>query len=213
MALEAKALEHSSCRGSCNSSKHRQQWQQSRDCYACCDDEAQLPLPPFLPPPLPLPLPPSSSLPPLPPPSIPSLPSPSLPQHPSKARHVPEPVGPLRAGDVGREQESTKEGAIWPARGAGGRVEDWGAGQHEYGQISLSGIMKHCARRRLTEGTVPLRKEERERAKVGADGGVCISGWGAEHERKRRRCPKKERMEEKGPTHRRQGIGANARHV
>ena len=38
-------------------------------------------------------------------------------------------------------------------------------------------------------------KEEKESAVMGAGGGVCIIGWEAEHGRKRRRCPKRARVE------------------
>ena len=43
--------------------------------------------------------------------------------------------------------------------------------QNAYWQKSMSGLLKHCARRWLTGGTSPPWKEARERAKVGAGGG------------------------------------------
>ena len=118
---------------------------QSEDCCPCREERAQLP-PPLFPRPPSLPPPP-----PIPPPV----------QHPSNARPMPEPVGLFCAGD----EESKREGVSLPA-GARGR-----AVQNAYWQKSMSGLLKHCARRWLTGGTSPPWKEARERAKVGAGGG------------------------------------------
>ena len=46
-------------------------------------------------------------------------------------------------------------------------------------------------------GTLPPRKETKERVRMGAGGGVCIVCSGSAHGRDRTHCPKRERVKEK----------------
>ena len=81
---------------------------------------------------------------------------------------------------------------------------------------SLSGLHKNAYVRRWLWSmwaTWPPRKRERERAMAGTDGMVCTISWGSEYARKRRTCPKRELVKEKGTTGHQQGLKARTRHV
>ena len=67
----------------------------------------------------------------------------------------------------------------------------------------------------IEEIAITYWKEERERAMAGTGGKLCTTGWVSEHGRKRRRCPKREQIKEKGSTHHQQGFYAllGTRHV
>ena len=75
------------------------------------------------------------------------------------------------------QEKREKEGASLPP-GAEGEVEETSrAVRNTCWQNFLSGLLKHDARRRLTEGTWPPwnQKRERERARITACGGVALS--------------------------------------
>ena len=68
-----------------------------------------------------------------------------------------------------------------------------GATLNVFSQNHVPRLLKHHARRWLMEGTLPPRKETRERVRMCARGGVCIVVSGSAQGRNRMRCPKKER--------------------
>ena len=82
-----------------------------------------------------------------------------------------------------------RDGITWPA-GAGREVED----------IAIA--MEHAYE----------NWNNLERALVGTGGRVCTIDWGSEHGRKRR-CPKRARVKEKGTTGHQRGLQVRTRHV
>ena len=176
-------------------SPHLQEEQSSEDCYACNEDELPPKQPSSPPPPPPPPLPSSSqppslspplSSPPSPPPPSP-MPSPPLGPLPplylqarSTARPVPESVATLAC--TTREEEM-RDGITWPS-GAGREVNE------------IASAMEHAYE----------YWNNVERAVVGTGGRVCTINRGSEHGRKRRRCPKRARVKEKGTAGHQRGL-------
>ena len=76
-----------------------------------------------------------------------------------------------------------RDGITWPA-GAGREVEE------------IASAMEHAYE----------YWNEIKKAVAGTGGRVCTIGWGSEHARKRRRCPKRERVKEKKTTGHQQGL-------
>ena len=121
--------------------------------------------------------------------------SPSLPQaHPMpqwSSAHLDLVVfitaGPPAVMDAVRCQDRNAERA---------QMEPGKAEWNAYRQNSLSGLLGPFVRGMFTRKTShPMTKES---TVTGAGGGVCIIGWEAEHGRKRRCCPKKGSVKEKG---------------
>ena len=80
-------------------------------------------------------------------------------------------------------EEKRKDGITWPA-GAGREVEE------------ILSAMEHAFE----------FWNNVERAVVGTGGRVCTIDWGSEHGRKRRTCPKRARVKEKGTTGHQRGL-------
>ena len=78
-----------------------------------------------------------------------------------------------------------------------GRIETGRAEWKAYRNNSLPGLLMIFARGWLTRETSHPMKEK-ESAVMGAGEGVCIIGWEAEHRRKRRHCPMRVKVKEKG---------------
>ena len=66
--------------------------------------------------------------------------------------------------------------------------------QNAYGQKSMSGLLTPCARRWLTGEDVTTVEGGEGESEGGRWRRVYMVGWGSEHGRNRRRCPKRERV-------------------